>query len=159
MGRTKTENYSLAQNTFAVFNQCFSCTSRVAMLEFLLSRKQCSAEQLIELLDLDQCTVRKHLSQLVKTGFAKMHFQSRRVVYSANTTLIQQWQCMVGMLLHVGLDAGDTQEIRPELISKKSHPKNWIEGLREFLSQAEIEKFGLPTEALAPGPDNLTQFP
>ena len=96
MGRTKSGNYSAEQLRFASFNRCLANPARIAILEFLLSRKSTTALDLIEAIDLEQSTVRGHLKIIVSSGLAKEVVYSTGILYKANYEGFQKWYRMLG---------------------------------------------------------------
>ncbi len=145
MGRTKKEKFSAAQNAFGAYNNCLSSPARVAILEFLLSRRRSTALQVIEAIDLNQVTVRKHLEHLVNSGFAKMQMQSGAILYSADREGFEKWYEIVGTLRSRFL--GPEEQVSGQSISSPGRSmnssKNWPDAIQEYLSQEEVEQFGL----------------
>ena len=132
MGRTKTEKFSNEKNAFAVLNQCLANPARLLLLEHLMSRRRSSAGQLIEAVDLDEVTVRKHLDQLVRIGFAEVHIGEGTAMYSLNFRMFEKWYRKVQFyyMLFIDLRAGQP---RKPFDLKKAEEELLLDELKRFI--------------------------
>ena len=98
MGRIKTENFNARQNRFARFNQSLANPARIAILEFILSRKYSTASHVIEAIDLGDPSVRQHLKELVDIGFVLASNVRGHVLYRANHPVFSEWFKLINQL-------------------------------------------------------------
>lgn len=95
MGRIKSENFSAAQNRFAEFNRCLSSPARIAILEYLLSRKTSTGSHVVRAVKLGEGAVRQHLKELVRVGFVEIQITGGVSLYKANHNIFLQWEKMI----------------------------------------------------------------
>jgi DNA-binding transcriptional ArsR family regulator len=81
MGLTKTEEFTKAQNDFAVLAKALGHPARVAILQFLIRSKACVCGDIVDELPLSQSTVSQHLSELKKAGLIKGDIDGPSVCY------------------------------------------------------------------------------
>lgn len=84
MGVTKTENFTLHQNTLAAFAKVLGHPARVAILEYLQKQQTCICGDLVDQLPLAQATVSQHLKELKSVGLIKGEIEGTSVCYCIN---------------------------------------------------------------------------
>jgi len=89
MGKSKIEYFSENQNKLAQFSKVISHPARVAILEFLIKRKQCICSDLVMELPLAQSTISQHLKELKKAGIIKGKISGNEKCYCINAEV---WQ-------------------------------------------------------------------
>ena len=155
MGRTKSERFTLEQNAFSAYNKCLGCPGRLAILEFLLSRRKSSLGQIIETIDLHPVTVRKHLEELVNAGFAEAHV-GRNLLYSANNTTFQEWFGKVNSMANKFQNVANGSIQKPS-VEKAAPPQIAVEPELDytmFRPRADYRGYELiPLEERMPKPD------
>ena len=98
MGRIKSENFSLPQNAFVRFNHCLANPARLAILEYLLSRKSSTLSDVLQAINLGNDALRKHLKELVETGFARYDIVRGIPLFKANYLTFEKWLRMVNQM-------------------------------------------------------------
>lgn len=81
MGITKSELFKKRQNKMAVLAKAFDHPARVAILEYLLDKKTCICNDLVDVLPLSQSTITQHLKELKQTGIIKGEVEGPKVNY------------------------------------------------------------------------------
>jgi len=86
MGVTKTEAFSVSQNSTAAYMKALAHPARIAIIEFLLDEDRCICSDLVDVLPLAQATVSQHLSELKKAGLIKGSISGTSVCYCLDQT-------------------------------------------------------------------------
>ncbi len=84
MGLTKTEGFTKHQIELASIAKALGQPARVAILQFLVSRKTCVCGDIVEELPLSQSTVSQHLKELKNAGLIKGDIEGPSVCYCIN---------------------------------------------------------------------------
>jgi len=91
MGTTKTESFTEEQNRVAELAKAFAHPARVAIIQYLLEKKACICNDLVEILPLSQATVSQHLQELKKIGIIKGEVNPPKVCYCINEVVWQEF--------------------------------------------------------------------
>jgi DNA-binding transcriptional ArsR family regulator len=81
MGLTKTEGFTRAQVELAALAKALGHPARVAILQFLATRKSCVCGDIVDELPLSQSTVSQHLKELKNVGLIKGDIEGPSVCY------------------------------------------------------------------------------
>ena len=81
MGLTKTEGFTKAQVDLAATAKALGHPARVAILQFLATRKACVCGDIVDELPLSQSTVSQHLKELKNVGLIKGDIEGPSVCY------------------------------------------------------------------------------
>jgi predicted transcriptional regulator len=84
MGLTKTAVFSEAQNRLADLAKAIAHPARVAILQYLIEKKTCICNDLVEVLPLSQSTISQHLKELKRVGIIKGEIEPPKVCYCIN---------------------------------------------------------------------------
>ncbi|MCT4671703.1 MAG: metalloregulator ArsR/SmtB family transcription factor [Prolixibacteraceae bacterium] len=84
MGVTKTNLFSDSQNNIALFAKAISHPARVAIIEYLLSKRKCVNKLLVEELGLSQATISQHLKELKILGLIQGEIEGHSIHYCIN---------------------------------------------------------------------------
>ena len=81
MGITKTEGFTRSQVELAAIAKALGHPARIAILQFLASRKVCICGDIVDELPLSQSTVSQHLKELKNVGLIKGDIEGPSVCY------------------------------------------------------------------------------
>lgn len=81
MGLTKTEGFTKSQVDLAAIAKALGHPARLAILQFLASRKACVCGDIVDELPLSQSTVSQHLKELKNVGLIKGDIEGPSVCY------------------------------------------------------------------------------
>ena len=81
MGLTKTEGFTRSQVELAAIAKALGHPARIAILQFLASRKVCICGDIVDELPLSQSTVSQHLKELKNVGLIKGDIEGPSVCY------------------------------------------------------------------------------
>lgn len=81
MGLTKTEEFTKAQNDLASLAKALGHPARIAILQFLVTKKSCVCGDIVDELPLSQSTVSQHLKELKMVGLIKGDIEGPSVCY------------------------------------------------------------------------------
>ena len=81
MGITKTEGFTRSQVDLAAMAKALGHPARIAILQFLASRKACICGDIVDELPLSQSTVSQHLKELKTVGLIKGDIEGPSVCY------------------------------------------------------------------------------
>lgn len=81
MGITKTEGFTRSQVELAAIAKALGHPARIAILQFLSSRKVCICGDIVDELPLSQSTVSQHLKELKNVGLIKGDIEGPSVCY------------------------------------------------------------------------------
>jgi DNA-binding transcriptional ArsR family regulator len=90
MGLTKTELFKKRQNRVAALAKAFDHPARVAIIEFLLSKKCCITNELVAELPLSQSTISQHLKELKQIGIIKGEVDGPKFNYCIDEEVWQE---------------------------------------------------------------------
>ena len=99
MGLAKTEEFTKSQNELAVIAKALGHPARIAILQFLASKKACVCGDIVEELPLSQSTVSQHLKELKKVGLIKGEIEGPSVCYCLDEKTVQRASRILGDLL------------------------------------------------------------
>jgi DNA-binding transcriptional ArsR family regulator len=92
MGLSKTELFKRRQNRTAILAKAFDHPARVAILEYLLSKRTCICGDLVEFLPLSQSTIVQHLKVLKSIGIITGTVEGPKVNYCINEVVWREAQ-------------------------------------------------------------------
>lgn len=81
MGLTKTEQFTLEQNELAAVAKALAHPARIAIVQYLIQKKECVCGEIVDELPLSQSTVSQHLHELKKVGLICGNIDGPRVCY------------------------------------------------------------------------------
>ena len=81
MGITKTEGFTKSQVDLAAVAKALGHPARIAILQFLASRRACVCGDIVDELPLSQSTVSQHLKELKNVGLIKGDIEGPSVCY------------------------------------------------------------------------------
>ena len=84
MGITKTDLFSLEQNTMALMAKVLGHPARIAILQYLVKSNSCINGDLVQELGLAQATISQHLRELKEIGFIQGTIEGVSVCYCIN---------------------------------------------------------------------------
>jgi len=87
MGLTKAEEFTKTQNELASLAKALGHPARIAILQFLASRKSCVCGDIVEELPLSQSTVSQHLKELKKVGLIKGDIDGPSICYCIDSKM------------------------------------------------------------------------
>lgn len=79
-------DYTLKQEQLAQYAKALSNPARIAILQFLIQRKECYFGHIEEELPIAKATVSQHLSALKEAGLIQGTIEGAKVKYCINTT-------------------------------------------------------------------------
>lgn len=94
MGASKTTHFGKKQNEMAVIFKALGHPARVAIVEFLLKKKECICGDIVSELPLAQPTISQHLRELKNAGLIKGSIEGNAVCYCLDEKkfeLLQQY--------------------------------------------------------------------
>lgn len=87
MGVTKKEIYTPLQNQLANLARVLGHPARIAILEYLMTAKDCIGNDLVEEIGLAQPTISQHLKELKMVGLIKGSIEGNTVCYCIDTVV------------------------------------------------------------------------
>ncbi|RNC79342.1 MAG: ArsR family transcriptional regulator [Balneola sp.] len=81
MGKTKSSNFTIAQNRLATTAKALGHPARIAILEYLAQQKSCICGDIVDELPLSQSTVSQHLKELKAAGLIKGDVDGASICY------------------------------------------------------------------------------
>ncbi|QQS29536.1 MAG: winged helix-turn-helix transcriptional regulator [Sphingobacteriales bacterium] len=81
MGVTKSEVFSVNDNSVAKYAKALSHPARVAILKLLIQKQSCICGDIVDELPLSQSTISQHLKELKKAGIIKGDIEGAKVCY------------------------------------------------------------------------------
>lgn len=88
MGVTKTSSFSKKQNQTAALFKALGHPARVAIIEFLIKKKECICNDIVNELSLAQPTISQHLKELKQAGIIQGEIDGNSICYCINTDTI-----------------------------------------------------------------------
>ncbi|MCW8313455.1 metalloregulator ArsR/SmtB family transcription factor [Sphingobacterium sp. InxBP1] len=92
MGITKTEIFADEQNQLATAFKVLGHPARIAILQYIIDRKACICNDLVEELGLAQATISQHLKELKSTGIIQGTIEGKSVCYCINEAVWKRIQ-------------------------------------------------------------------
>ena len=99
MGLSKTEEFTKSQNELAAIAKALGHPARIAILQFLASRKTCVCGDIVDELPLSQSTVSQHLKELKKVGLIKGEIDGPSVCYCLDEKTVSKAGKILGDLM------------------------------------------------------------
>ncbi|WEK17547.1 MAG: metalloregulator ArsR/SmtB family transcription factor [Candidatus Pedobacter colombiensis] len=84
MGLTKTEIFGDKQNKLASAFKVLGHPARIAILQYIIDKKACICNDLVDELGLAQATISQHLKELKSTGIIQGTIEGKSVCYCIN---------------------------------------------------------------------------
>ena len=81
VGATKSEEFTVKDNTLAKYAKALSHPARVAILNLLIKKQACICGDIVEELPLSQSTVSQHLKELKEAGLIKGDIEGVKTCY------------------------------------------------------------------------------
>ncbi|WP_104381756.1 helix-turn-helix transcriptional regulator [Sphingobacterium sp. HMA12] len=81
MGLTKTEIFTDEQNKVAAAFKVLGHPARIAILQYIIDKKACICNDLVDELGLAQATISQHLKELKNTGIIQGTIEGKSVCY------------------------------------------------------------------------------
>lgn len=92
MGLTKTEIFADKHNKLATAFKVLGHPARVAILQYIIDKKACICNDLVDELGLAQATISQHLKELKNTGIIQGTIEGKSVCYCINVEIWKQFQ-------------------------------------------------------------------
>ena len=99
MGLSKTEEFTKSQNELAAIAKALGHPARIAIVQFLATRKSCICGDIVDELPLSQSTVSQHLKELKKVGLIKGEIEGPSVCYCLDEKTFSKANKILGDLL------------------------------------------------------------
>ena len=99
MGLSKTADFNKSQNELAAIAKALGHPARIAILQFLASKKSCVCGDIVNELPLSQSTVSQHLKELKKVGLIKGEIDGPSVCYCLDEKTVLKARKILGDLL------------------------------------------------------------
>ncbi len=90
MGATKTDHFTVKQNSIATIAKALGHPARIAILEYLLSVNTCICGDIVNELPLAQPTVSQHLKELKNAGLIKGEVEGNAICYCIDEKTIEK---------------------------------------------------------------------
>ncbi|HQW06922.1 MAG: winged helix-turn-helix transcriptional regulator [Flavobacteriales bacterium] len=81
MGTAKLDEFTVRDNRIARYAKALGHPARVAILKFLITKKNCVCGDIVDVLPLSQSTVSQHLKELKEVGLIQGEIDGKRVCY------------------------------------------------------------------------------
>lgn len=81
MGLTKTEIFSDNENRLAILFKVLGHPARIAILQYIIDKKTCICNDLVDELGLAQATISQHLKELKSIGIIQGTIEGKSVCY------------------------------------------------------------------------------
>lgn len=92
MGITKTEIFTEDQNKLALAFKVLGHPARLAILQYIIDKKACICNELVEELGLAQATISQHLKELKTSGIIQGSIEGKSVCYCINSEVWKSFQ-------------------------------------------------------------------
>jgi DNA-binding transcriptional ArsR family regulator len=89
MGLTKSDEFSVKNNTLAKYAKALSHPARIAILKLLVQKQACICGDIVDELPLSQSTVSQHLKELKAAGLIKGDIEGVKVCYCID---MKEWK-------------------------------------------------------------------
>ena len=90
MGISKTEIFSVKQNTMATLIKALGHPARIAIMEYLLKKNSCVCGDIVLEIGLAQPTISQHLKELKNVGLIQGTIDGTSVCYCINIKTFQK---------------------------------------------------------------------
>ncbi len=91
MGISKSAHFNEQQNALANIAKALGHPARIAIVEYLLSQKECVCGDIVSELPLAQATVSQHLKELKTVGIIKGNIEGNSICYCLNEETIAEF--------------------------------------------------------------------
>ena len=81
MGTAKLDEFTVRDNRIARYAKALGHPARVAILKFLITKKNCVCGDIVDVLPLSQSTVSQHLKEVKEDGLIQGEIDGKRVCY------------------------------------------------------------------------------
>ncbi len=81
MGVTKSDIFTDEQNQLALLFKVLGHPARIAILQYIISKKACICNDLVDELGLAQATISQHLKELKNIGIIKGTIEGKSICY------------------------------------------------------------------------------
>lgn len=95
MGITKTDGFTKSQIQISALAKALGHPARIAIIQFLASRKSCVCGDIVDELPLSQSTVSQHLKELKNAGLIKGDIDGPSVCYCIDERNWEKAQKMI----------------------------------------------------------------
>ena len=95
MGITKIQLYSIDCNEVALVTKILAHPARVAILEHISLNKNCSCNDLIDVIGLSQPTISQHLEVIKKSGILYKNIKGNTIKYSINKSKFSEFELIL----------------------------------------------------------------
>jgi len=90
MGATKTEEFNLIDIRMAELAKALGHPARIAILQYLIAKRECICGEIVDELPLAQATISQHLMELKKAGLIKGAISGVKTCYCINEKGFQE---------------------------------------------------------------------
>ena len=91
MGATKTDVFTVRQNTIAAIAKALGHPARVSIIEYLVKVNSCIAGDIVKELPLSQPTVSQHLKELKSAGLIDGYHEANTIKYYINEKTLREF--------------------------------------------------------------------
>ncbi len=81
MGASKSDHFSRKQNQLSVLLKALAHPARIAIVEYLLKKRSCICNDIVNELPLAQPTISQHLKELKNAGLIKGNIEGNAICY------------------------------------------------------------------------------
>lgn len=81
MGATKTDHFTRKQNQLSILLKALAHPARIAIVEYLVKKKSCICNDIVNELPLAQPTISQHLKELKNAGLIKGNIEGNAICY------------------------------------------------------------------------------
>lgn len=92
MGLTKSEIYTDKHNNLSSMFKVLGHPARIAILQYIIDKKVCICNDLVDELGLAQATISQHLKELKSSGLIQGTIEGKSVCYCIDEKVWQQMQ-------------------------------------------------------------------
>lgn len=96
MGTSKNQIFSKSQNELAELAKALAHPARIAILEEMLTSKECLTTDLVSKIDLAQATISQHIAELKKSKIIIGRSEGVKTCYCINP---EKWKMMKGLMV------------------------------------------------------------
>lgn len=96
MGVTKTDHFSVKQNTIATLFKALGHPARVAIIEYLMKVDTCICGDIVNELPLAQPTISQHLKELKNAGLIKGSIEGNAICYCIDEKAVEKLENYFG---------------------------------------------------------------
>ena len=108
MGLTKTEGFSEDILFFSNLLKAIAHPSRLAIILFLIDKKQCIGNDILEELPIAQPTLSRHLKELKESGLIKGNIDGASICYCVDTVVLQKANNILNKVLGASIQTQTT---------------------------------------------------